>query len=275
MKKSNLSLEVICHRENKKDEKLVFENNIYKTKPIVNRVHMNNEGILANIENQKVDLFNKLYNDLTLPTDVDAFSLVVVKNEIYTSEKCSIIKPISSKEIARVGTNLYAYESKSSNVFIVNKEDLVDALKFFSLLSYQYITEREERKSNNERFKTYNEVFDMLNDSINHNYKVHNIIIKNNTFRVTGFIEENEKFNNDEELRSIINNYLSNSRYNRIVLVKIVYSNSNKPKYTKVGEYEFNLSNYDALILSEKQYLSILRDEIKNINNNVLVKKLL
>ena len=102
-----------------------------------------------------------------------------------------------------------------------------------------------------------------------------NIIIKNNTFRVTGFIEENEKFNNDEELRSIINNYLSNSRYNRIVLVKIVYSNSNKPKYTKVGEYEFNLSNYDALILSEKQYLSILRDEIKNINNNVLVKKLL
>ena len=102
-----------------------------------------------------------------------------------------------------------------------------------------------------------------------------NIIIKNNTFRVTGFIEETEKFKTEEELRNIINNYLSNSRYNKIVLVKIVYSNSNKPKYTKVGEYEFNLSDYNAIILSEKQYLSILKDEIRNINNNSLVKKLL
>ena len=175
MKKSKLSLEVICHRENKKDEKLVFENHEYKTKPIVNRVYMNNEGMLANIENQKVDLFSKIYNDLTLPTDVDAFSLVVVKNEIYTSEKCSVTKPVSSKEIARVGTNLYAYESKSSNVFVVDKEALVDALKFFSMLSYQYISEREERKLNNEKFKTYSEVFDMLNESINHDYNIYKL----------------------------------------------------------------------------------------------------
>lgn len=102
-----------------------------------------------------------------------------------------------------------------------------------------------------------------------------NIIIKNNTFRVTGFIEENKKFNNSDELRNIINDYLSNSRYNKIVLVKIVYSNSNKPKYTKLGEYEFNYSDFNALILSEKQYLNIVRDEIKNIPNNVLAKKLL
>ena len=31
-----------------------------------------------------------------------------------------------------------------------------------------------------------------------------NIIIKNNTFRVTGFIEENKKFNNSDELRNIL-----------------------------------------------------------------------
>lgn len=171
MKKSKLSLEVICHRENKKDEKLVYDNHEYKTKPIINRVYMNTEGMLANIENQKVDLFSKQYDDLTLPTDVDAFSLVLSKNEIYTSDKCSVTKPISSKEIVRVGTNLYAYESKSRNVFIVDKEDLIDALNFLSLLSYQYINKRKERKYNNEKFKLYKDVNDILNESINYNYK--------------------------------------------------------------------------------------------------------
>lgn len=169
MKRSNLSLEVICHRENKKDEKLVFENNEYKTRPIINRVYMNNEGMLANIENQKVNLFSKLYSDITLPIDVESFSLVIVKNEIYTSKKCSVTKPISSREILRVGTNLYAYESKTNNVFIVNKEALNDVLNMLSLLSYQYIN---ERKSKSEKFKTFEEVFNILNESINYDYKL-------------------------------------------------------------------------------------------------------
>ena len=103
---------------------------------------------------------------------------------------------------------------------------------------------------------------------------VDNIIIKNNIFRVTGFIEEKYDFSDLETLRNIINDYFSNSKYNKIVIVKIVYSDSNKPKYTKICEYESNLSDYDAIILCEKQYLSILKDEIKNINNSVkLIRK--
>lgn len=163
MKKSSLSLEVICHRNNQNDEKLVLENNEYKTKPIINRPHLSNEGMLANIENQKVDFFKQMYQNLNLPDDVESYSLVVVKNETYTSKQCSLSKPISRRTIATVGTSLYAYESSSRNIFLVSKEDLNNSLKLFSLLSYEYIN---KRKTNNDKEQIYREVYDILNESL-------------------------------------------------------------------------------------------------------------
>lgn len=106
------------------------------------------------------------------------------------------------------------------------------------------------------------------------NENVDNIIIKNNIFRVTGFIEVLERFKDEESLRNIIRDYFTNSRYNKIVLVKIIQTQTNKPKYIKVSEDEYNKSEFDSIILCQKEYLNILREEIRNIyKNNLTLKK--
>ena len=172
MKKSYLSLEVICHRNCKDDEKLVFQNNEYKTKPIINRVHMSNEGILASIENQKVDLFKQLYRGIKLPEDIESFSLILTKNDNYISKNCSVSKNISSKELLRVGTNLFAYENSIKNTFLVNKEELSNILELLSIISFEYIKERNLRKSG----KDSKDFYEILNEALNYKFNIVNTL---------------------------------------------------------------------------------------------------
>ena len=165
MKKSYLSLEVICHRNCKDDEKLVFQNNEYKTKPIINRV-------LASIENQKVDLFKQLYRGIKLPEDIESFSLILTKNDNYISKNCSVSKNISSKELLRVGTNLFAYENSIKNTFLVNKEELSNILELLSIISFEYIKERNLRKSG----KDSKDFYEILNEALNYKFNIVNTL---------------------------------------------------------------------------------------------------
>lgn len=103
MKKDYFSLDVICKRHNRPDEKLVFQNGKYTTREYSNRTFLANEGPLSNIEKTSVNLLN--WNDiegLTLPSDVEGFSLVLNSKSLLTSSHVSVIRTNESKKIASV-----------------------------------------------------------------------------------------------------------------------------------------------------------------------------
>ena len=105
MKKTYYTLEVICHKNNENDKKLVCENGNFLLRDSINRPFIIESGILSNIEKNKVDLLNlKNVSKLSLPSNIDSFSLVLFKKTKYTSNTCNIIVTENEKEIHRVKT---------------------------------------------------------------------------------------------------------------------------------------------------------------------------
>lgn len=103
MRKDYVSLDIICKRENKPDEKLVFKDGKYFTKEYTKRTFLANEGPLSMIENISVNLLN--WDDidgLTLPSDIIGFSLVLSNKSLFTSTIASVIQTNESKEMVRV-----------------------------------------------------------------------------------------------------------------------------------------------------------------------------
>ena len=140
MKKIYYTLEVICHKEGKEDERLINDNGEYKTSIFIKRPYIKNEGIVSRLDSQSVNLFNEknIFN-LNIPSDVESFSLVLFKKAEYSGDNNPLIKIEDEKEIARVGTNLFAFESKCDIVNLVHKNELSNMLKLYAYNTKSYL----------------------------------------------------------------------------------------------------------------------------------------
>ena len=154
MKKTYYTLEVICHKNNENDKKLVCENGNFLLRDSINRPFIMESGILSNIEKNKVDLLNlKNVSKLSLPSNIDSFSLVLFKKTKYTSNTCNIIVTENEKEILKIYDNLLEY---SDNGILMNRSEYDEVLnniayKINSIIRKKAINELKELKTIAER----------------------------------------------------------------------------------------------------------------------------
>ena len=140
MKRSYYTLEVVCHKVNEKDKRLIKDENGFKLTDIISRPFVSDEGINSRNESNKIDLFSNVDIDsLSLPNDIDSFSLVLFKKTNYTSKQCSILVTDSSLELLRVGDNLFAYDTKCENSVLVPREEFSHELKKYAYYTKEYL----------------------------------------------------------------------------------------------------------------------------------------
>ena len=79
---------------------------------------------------------------------------------------------------------------------------------------------------------------------------------------------------NMDELTSILNAFFTNSSFNRLFVYKIIERGGKKNNYIKVDEFYDGKSEYDAMVVCDKEYLSLLKKFLKNMGyDNTSEKK--
>lgn len=154
MKKVYKTLEIVCHRDNQKDERLILKNGKYSTAPIVNTMHMSSEGYVSMMDKATVDLFKGDFNsEIELPQDIESLSLVLVEKTEYISKNCSIIETSSREVLTKLGCNLFVFDDSCNDTILVNKDELASALRIVS--KYDRIAKLKLNKTSEDTMKEY------------------------------------------------------------------------------------------------------------------------
>ena len=164
MKRSYYTLEVVCHKENEKDKRLLKDGSLSK----ITRPFLGNEGPNSRNEGNKVDLFKlDKISDLVIPSDIDSFSLVLFKKTNYTSNQCCLITVEGMNELLRVGDNLFAYASECEALMVL-KEYYQEVLVRYAYYIKKYIKKlklerlKELKRINEVEIKQTDEIIESL-----------------------------------------------------------------------------------------------------------------
>ncbi len=97
------------------------------------------------------------------------------------------------------------------------------------------------------------------------NQEIEKIYITKNLFKVINNNPIRIRFESMDELMSILNDFFTNSSFNRLFVYKIIERGGKKNNYIKADEFYDGKSEYDVMVICDKEYLSLLKKILKNM----------
>lgn len=97
------------------------------------------------------------------------------------------------------------------------------------------------------------------------NKRVNKIIISDNSFSIVNEKKVSKKFNNYNDLKNLVNYYFMDNEFRDINIYKIV-KNGNYDNYVKIGVINDNRGNEDMMILCDKEYVSMVKYFLFELN---------